>query len=88
MCERVGESVSLPPPSHVPSLPLTRTAIPTGGAGVITGALSIYFTKSKGHQVSFIHATISFFLIIPMLMFLVHCPTLNLAGVTVECPDG
>lgn len=59
-----------------------------GGTGVIVGALIIHFTKSKGRRVSLIHAIISLLLILPMLMFLVHCPTLDLAGVTVEYQDG
>ena len=80
---------TLPHISHLtPSHTTFFTAIPMGGTGVIVGALIIHFTKSKGRRVSLIHAIISLLLILPMLMFLVHCPTLDLAGVTVGYQDG
>lgn len=66
----------------------TCVAIPAGGAGVITGALIIYFSKSTGRRVALINWIISLATILPTLVFLVHCPTLELAGVTAEYSDG
>ena len=65
-----------------------NAAIPAGGAGVIAGALIIYFTKSKGRQVALINWIVSLLIILPVLVFLVHCPTLNLSGITVPYSDG
>ena len=70
----------------VQSIP--STAIPAGGAGVIAGALIIYFTKSKGRQVALINWIVSLLIILPVFVFLVRCPTLDLAGVTVPYSDG
>lgn len=63
------------------------TAIPGGGAGVFIGALIIYFTKSKGRNVALINWIVTLIALFPTLIFLVHCPTLELVGVTVEYPD-
>ena len=78
-------SSSLPFNSHFSPFPI---AIPAGGAGVIVGALIIYFTKSKGRRVALITWIISALTILPVLVFLVRCPTLNLSGVTVPYSDG
>ena len=67
---------------------LYNAAIPAGGAGVIAGALIIYFTKSKGREVALINWIVSLLIILPVLVFLVHCPTLNLSGITVPYSDG
>ena len=55
---------------------------------MIAGALIIYFTKSKGRQVALINWIVSLLIIPPVFVFLIHCPTLNLTGVTVPYADG
>lgn len=63
-------------------------AIPSGGAGVFIGGLIIYFTKSKGRSVALINWVVTLLALFPTFVFIVHCPTLELVGVTVEYPDG
>lgn len=65
-----------------------RAAIPSGAAGVIVGALIIYFTKAKGRQVVLVHFIVSTLILLPALLFLLSCPNLRLAGVTVAYSDG
>lgn len=63
-------------------------AIPSGGVGVLIGGLIVFFTKSKGRNVALINWVVTLMALLPTLIFLVHCPTLELVGVTVEYPDG
>ena len=63
-------------------------AIPSGAAGVITGALIVLFTKAKGRRVVLIHLIVSTLILLPAIVFLLSCPNLRLAGVTVPNSDG
>ena len=65
-----------------------HAAIPSGAAGVIVGALIIYFTKAKGRQVVLVHFIVSTLILLPALLFLLSCPNLRLVGVTVAYSDG
>ena len=49
---------------------------------MLTGALIIYFTKSKGRRVAIINWIIALLTILPVLgAFLVACPNSNIAGI-------
>ena len=49
---------------------------------MLTGALIIYFTKSKGRRVAIINWIIALLTILPVLgTFLVACPNFNIAGI-------
>ena len=49
---------------------------------MLTGALIIYFTKSKGKRVAIINWIIALLTILPVLgAFLVACPNSNIAGI-------
>lgn len=65
-----------------------HAAIPAGGAGVITGALVVYCSKATGRRVGLITWIITLVTIPSTLVFLVHCPTVQLAGVTAPYSDG
>lgn len=69
------------PPAHY-------VAIPSGGAGVLIGGLIIFFMKSRGRSVALINWVVTLIALLPTLVFIVYCPTLELVGVTVEYPDG
>ena len=61
---------------------LNSAAISCGGVGVLTGALIIYFTKSKGRKVAIINWIIALLIIIPFIgAFLVACPNFSIAGI-------
>ena len=52
------------------------------------GGLIIYFTKSKGRNVALINWIVTLIALAPTFVFIVHCPTLELVGLTEEYPDG
>ena len=52
------------------------------------GALIVYFSKLKGRRVVLVHLIVSAIILLPALLFLLHCPNLRLAGVTVPYSDG
>ena len=81
MCLFTNSFLSCPP-----SLP--PSAIPAGGAGVITGALILFCAKLKGRKVVVMNWVVALLTVPITLAFLVHCPTLELAGVNVNYPDG
>lgn len=57
-------------------------AVPSGGVGVLTGALILYCTKSKGRRVAIINWIIALLTILPVLgAFLVSCPNFSIAGI-------
>ena len=62
-------------------------AIPCGGIGVVVGGVIMYFNKSKGHRAALINWLLSVVVIGPMLVFLLYCPTVNLAGVSQHYPN-
>lgn len=64
------------------------TAIPAGGAGVLAGALIVFFSKSTGRRVALINWIVALITVPPTLVFLVHCPTVQMAGVTAPYSDG
>lgn len=66
---------------------MLHTAIPSGGVGVVIGSLIIYFTKSKGRNVALINWVVTLVALFPVLVFMVHCPSVELVGVTVKYPD-
>ena len=68
--------------------PVRSPAIVGGGSGTFIGALIIYCTKSKGRNVALINWTVTLVALFPIMIFIVHCPTLELVGVKVEYPDG
>ena len=51
------------------------------------GALIIYFTKSKGRNVALINWVVTLIALVPTFVFILHCPTLELVGVTVDYPN-
>ena len=63
-------------------------AIPTGTVGVFVGGLIIYLTKSNGRSVAMINWIVSLIAVPPLLVFLAHCPSVQLAGVNVPFFDG
>ena len=63
-------------------------AIPSGGAGVFVGSLIVFFTKSKGRSVALINWIVTLLVLFPSFTFLIHCPTVELVGVTVDYPNG
>lgn len=52
------------------------------------GGLIIHFTKSKGRNVALINWIVTLIALVPTFVFIVHCPTLEIVGLTVEYPDG
>ena len=55
---------------------------------MLTGALIIYFTKSKGRRVAIINWIIALLTILPVLgTFLVACPNFNIAGINTPYPN-
>lgn len=68
------------------SLPaIYPAAIPSGGAGVMAGALVIYLTKSKGRRVAIINCVIALLVFLPVIgAFLVTCPNPNIAGINTQ----
>jgi len=68
------------------SLPaIDPAAIPSGGAGVIAGALVIYLTKSKGRRVAIINCVVALLVFLPVIgAFLVTCPNPNIAGINTQ----
>ncbi len=57
-------------------------AIPTGFIGVMCGGLLVFFLKSNGKHVTLINTIFTFIAMPPLLVYLIRCPTLELAGVT------
>ena len=53
----------------------------------VYGLADHYFTKSKGRNVALINWVVTLVALLPALVFLVKCPTLELVGVTVKYPD-
>ena len=64
------------------------SAIPTAGAGVITSGLLIYFLKIRGHKLPLLGLVTCSLAVLTVFGFLIHCPTPDLAGVTVPYADG
>ena len=63
-------------------------AIPCGGAGVLVGGVIVFFTKSKGRRAALVNWIVSLVVLGPMLVFLIHCPTVNLAGISQPYSNG
>lgn len=61
-------------------------AIPTGALGVLVGALII--RRYNGRTVAMINWILTLIATPPLLIFLIRCPTLQLAGVNVPFADG
>lgn len=70
------------------SIPSVHPAIPSGGAGVVTGGLIIYFSKAKGRRLPLTQLAISAIAVLPFLGLLITCPTSQIAGITAAYPDG
>ena len=56
--------------------------------GVVTGALIIYFWKPKGRKTAVIQFVVVLIGIPFVLLFLLRCPSYNVAGVVVPYADG
>lgn len=67
---------------------VSYTAIPTAGAGVISSGLLIYFFKIKGRKVPLLGLGAGSLAVLTVFVFLIHCPTPDLAGVIVPYADG
>lgn len=68
--------------------PLFVLGIPSGGIGVLTGALIIYFVKAKGRRIAIINWSITIIAFFAVFSFLITCPTVSLVGVEEPYPDG
>lgn len=84
----IGEPKSMLVCMYLHLLIFMYVAIPGGGVGVFVGALIIFITKSKGRRVALINWVVTLLALFPTFIFFVHCPTIELVGVTVEYPDG
>ena len=57
-----------------------------GSLGVITGAVIVH--RRKAHTVALIHWILALCTLLPLLGLFIHCPSVNLAGVSVPFADG
>ena len=55
---------------------------------MLAGALIVFFSKSTGRRVALINWIVALITVPPTLVFLVHCPTVQMAGVTAPYSDG
>ena len=56
--------------------------------GAMTGALILYFTKIKGRRVILLIFIIVAILVPLTPAFLIHCPSIEVAGITAPYSDG
>lgn len=63
-------------------------AISTGAFGVLAGALVIYFAKSNPRTVAMINWIAILIAAPTLLVYLIRCPSVQLAGVNVPFADG
>ncbi|XP_065898056.1 solute carrier organic anion transporter family member 4A1-like isoform X2 [Dysidea avara] len=62
-------------------------AISTAGAGIILGSLLVSFLKPPMKRLTFYFSVINFISSVFYLVFLIRCPTYDVAGVTVPYPN-
>lgn len=74
------------------SLFQNTVAIPSGGAGVLTGAVIMYCLKSKGKETgkkgALVNWTVALLAMIPTLTLLTRCENVNIAGISAEYATG
>ena len=67
-------------------------AIPSGGAGVLTGAAIMYCLKSKGKETgksaALVNWTVAVLAVIPTLTLLTRCQNIDIAGINTEYATG
>ncbi len=65
-----------------------HVAIPTGGVGVLLGAVLVYLVKSKAKRVAMINWIVTIISVFPAVgAFLVSCSDLPVAGINTPYPN-
>ncbi len=64
------------------------SAIPAGAAGVLTGALILYFLQSKPRRAALVSVVVNVLLVPATFTFLLYCHSSVITGINSDYPGG